>query len=76
MDNMAFVLYQQGKYQEALAAYDANLALHPKHVDSLFMRGFAKGKLGNQAGKDADIAAAKAINPGVASEYSPYDIDY
>jgi tetratricopeptide (TPR) repeat protein len=76
MDNVAFVLYQQGNYKDALAAYDANLALHPKHADSLFMRGFTKGKLGDQAGKGADIAAARAIDPGITSEFSQYDIDF
>jgi hypothetical protein len=76
MDNMAFVLYQQGDYKDAITAYDANLALHPRHADSLFMRGYAKGKLGDQAGKDADIAAAKAINPGIAAEFSQFEINY
>jgi tetratricopeptide (TPR) repeat protein len=76
MDNIAFVLYQKGNYKAALAAYDANLALNPRHPDSLYMRGFAKGKLGDIEGKDADIAVAKSINPRIVAEFAPYDIEY
>ena len=39
------------------------------------MRGNIKGKLGDQAGKDADIAAAKAIRNDVETVFQPYDID-
>jgi hypothetical protein len=35
----------------------------------LLLRGYAKGALGDVAGKDADIAAAQAGNPGIASAF-------
>jgi predicted aspartyl protease len=76
LDSRAFVLYQQEKYQDAIAAYDQALAVNPKFSESLFMRGFAKGKLGDEAGKTADIAAANQINPTVENEFRGYDISF
>jgi len=75
LDSRAFVLYQQGKYQEAVSAYDAALAVNPRLAESLFMRGHAKGKLGDAAGMAADIAAAKTIKPDIENEFQPYDVD-
>ncbi len=75
LDVRALVLYQQGKYQEALDAYDAALAVNPKNAASLFMRGNTKGKLGDPAGKDADIAAARSIRGNVGDIFQSYDID-
>jgi len=69
----AFVLYQQGNYQQALDAYDATLAIAPKIASALFMRGCAKGKLGDVAGKDADIAAARAIQANIELVFKPFD---
>jgi hypothetical protein len=47
-------------FDEAIADYDAALKLNPKMAASLYGRGLAKQKNGDQAGGDADIAAAKA----------------
>jgi predicted aspartyl protease len=70
----AFVLYQQGDYRQALEAYDTMLAAGPPIASALFMRGNAKGKLGDSAGKDADIAAAKAIQPNIELVFKPFDM--
>jgi len=69
----AFVLYQQGNYQQALDAYNATLAIKPETASALFVRGFAKGKLGDVAGKDADIGAAKAIRANIEIVFRPFD---
>jgi predicted aspartyl protease len=69
----AFVLYQQGNYQQALDAYNAILALKPEIASALFVRGCAKGKLGDAAGKDADIAAAKATRANIEIVFKPFD---
>ena len=61
----AFVLYQQGKYQEALGDVNSALAANPNISDAFFLRGMIKGQLGDQNGKDADITAAKAMMPRV-----------
>jgi hypothetical protein len=74
LDSRAFVLYQQGKYQEALDAYDAVLKIDSRHAASLLVRGYTKGKLGDSVGKDADIAAAKAYDPGVQMEFKRFGV--
>jgi predicted aspartyl protease len=69
IDSRGFVLYQMGRYQDALAAYDRALAIDPELADSLFMRGYTKRKLGDAAGGDTDIAAAQAINSNVGNAF-------
>jgi tetratricopeptide (TPR) repeat protein len=69
LDRRALVLYLQGNYREALEAYNAILKRDPGYAASLLLRGYARGALGDAAGKDADIAAAKASNPGIASTF-------
>jgi len=64
-----FVLYQLGRYQDALNVYDDVLKIEPKLAASLFIRGLAKQKLGDSAGGAADIAAAKAIYPDILSVF-------
>ena len=76
LNNRALVLYQQGKYQEALDAYNAALAVQPKNGASLLVREIIKGKLGDEAGKDADIAAARAIQNDIETVFQSYDIDF
>ena len=75
LDSRAFVLYQQGRYAEALTAYNAALAADPKQSPSLLMRGLTKGKLGDQAGKDADVASAKAGDPNIEAEFRRIGIE-
>lgn len=55
---------------EALADFDKVLAARPKHAPSLHGRGLARRQKGDLAGGDADIAAAKAIDPGVAELFA------
>jgi predicted aspartyl protease len=75
LDSRAFVLFQQGKYQEALNAYDAALAVDPHQAPSLLMRGYARAKLGDLAGKDADIAAARKDDPNILAEFERIGIE-
>lgn len=58
-------LYQQGQYQDAERNFDTSLKLNPEEADTYFMRGHVKSKLGDQAGADADIAAAIKLAPNV-----------
>jgi hypothetical protein len=69
IDSRALVLYQMGRYQDALTAYNQALQIDPDRADSLFMRGYTKRKLGDGAGGDVDIAAAQAINSDVANSF-------
>jgi tetratricopeptide (TPR) repeat protein len=56
----------KGDLDGAIAAYDAALKLIRDEPAALYGRGLAKAKKGDQAGGDADVAAAKAINPAIA----------
>ena len=76
LDSRGLVLYQQGKFQDALDVYNQVLAADPKLAPSLLMRGYAKGKLGDQAGHDADIAAAKTLVPNIETQFRAFNLDY
>jgi hypothetical protein len=69
------VLYQQGRYQDALESFNAALAINPKLAQTLRLRGATKGKLGDASGRDADIAAAKALNDKVEILFKPYNVE-
>jgi tetratricopeptide (TPR) repeat protein len=74
IDSKGLVLYQLGRYRDAVAAYDEALKISPKQAASLFVRGLAKQKLGDSAGGASDIAAAKAINTNITSAFRGSDI--
>ena len=56
----------------ALADYDAALRVDPKNAFCLYGRGMAKQLMGDKAGADADIAAAKQIYPDIAGDFQRY----
>lgn len=69
LDSKGVVLYQLGRYRDAIQAYDEALKISPKQAVSLFVRGLAKQKLGDAAGGTSDITAAKAIDSDVQSVF-------
>jgi hypothetical protein len=74
IDSKGLVLYQLGRYREAIDTYDEALKISPKQAPSLFVRGLAKQKLGDDAGGASDIAAAKEIDPDILSAFRGSDI--
>ena len=58
----------------ANADYDAALAQNAKDADSLYGRGLAKLRNGDAAGGNADIAAAKTIDGGIAETFARYGV--
>jgi hypothetical protein len=50
------------------------LKINPKQGESLYARGIARLMNGRAADGKADIAAALAIDPGVAKRYSDYGV--
>jgi tetratricopeptide (TPR) repeat protein len=52
----------------AIADFDQAIKLDPKDAKALYERGVTKAKSGDAAGSDTDVAAAKAINPGIADK--------
>ena len=60
----------KGDYARAVADYARAIAIDPHNVFTLYRRGAAKLKLGDAAGGEADIAAAKRMRPDVAEEFT------
>ena len=73
LDSRGFVKLKLSQAQAAIADYDAALKLSAKKASSLYGRGIAKLRAGNASGNN-DIAAAKAIDPGVADEFDRYGV--
>ena len=65
IDSKGLVLYQLGRYQDAVETYNQALAIDPKQAASLYVRGYAKKKLGDAAGGDADIVSARALDSDI-----------
>jgi Caspase domain/Tetratricopeptide repeat len=59
---------------EALSDYDSAVKYNPRQASSLFGRGVAKVRIGNTAGGNDDIVAAKAIAPSIAEEFKEYGV--
>ena len=75
LDSLGFLYLRLGRLDEAVIDYDAALKTNPKLADSLYGRGLAKQKKGDQAGGDADIAAARAIQADIADEFAKYGMN-
>ena len=73
-DSRGLVYLRQGRYQKAIADYDAALDLSPKVAWSLYGRGIARQRLGLTAAGQADIAAATALAPKIAEEAASHGI--
>ena len=74
LDSRGFVYFRLGQFDKAIADYDAALRGDPESASSLYVRGLAKRHKGDTAGGDADIAAAKVIDPKVANTYAGYGV--
>jgi tetratricopeptide (TPR) repeat protein len=74
IDSKAFVLLRLGRYSDSIATYDAALAINPKLAASLYGRGLAKLRAGDQEGSRRDIAAALASNKDVADQFADYGL--
>ncbi len=64
----------KGDYERAIADYNASLERAPKSASSLYVRELAKRQKGDQVSGDADIAAAKAIDPKISTAYAGYGV--
>jgi tetratricopeptide (TPR) repeat protein len=73
LDSRAFVFLKMMLFDAAVSDYDRALRLKPNLAFALYGRGLARVKNGDPAG-EADITAAKAIQPDIAEEYRRYGI--
>jgi tetratricopeptide (TPR) repeat protein len=73
LDTRAFANLRLGQFDRAMADYSDALDINPKLPSSLYGRGIARLKKGDRRGS-ADIAAAKAIDAGIAEEFARYGV--
>lgn len=74
LDSRAFVQFRKGDWHDAVSDADAALAIKPDAAPTLYLRGLAKRKLGDVAGGDNDIAAAKEVDAKIADTYAGYGV--
>ncbi len=66
LDSRGYVYLRLGRYQEAIADYNAAIALANIELPhTLYGRGLAEQKSGEKLSGEADIAAAEAAEPGI-----------
>jgi hypothetical protein len=68
------VYLKLARFNEARADYDSVLQQDTKAASALFGRGVAKRRLGDMAGGDADISAAKNIDAKIGETYAKYGV--
>ena len=69
LETRALIQLRRGRLDEAIGDYDAALKINPNLPGALHGRGLARQKKGDNAGADADMAAAKAIDGNVAAKF-------
>lgn len=67
-DSYALVALRMGHLDEATKRYDQALALNPRQAPSLYARGITRLRAGDTDRGQADIAAAKALDPTAPDE--------
>jgi lipoprotein NlpI len=65
LDSRGFRYLKIGNLDNAIADFEAALRLDSQLASSLYGRGIAKRKKGDSMGSNADIAAAKSIQPNI-----------
>jgi tetratricopeptide (TPR) repeat protein len=75
LNSRGFVHFRLRHFDLAIRDYDAAIAADPKVASSFYVRGLAKAQQGDQRGADADLAAAAALDPGVAGRYAGYGVE-
>lgn len=74
LDTSGVILLQLGRHTEAVRQLDVALGIEPRMAGTLYVRGVARRRLGQTAAGDADLGAARAINPAIDAEYARYGI--
>lgn len=75
LDSRGLVYLRLGRLDDALSDYDAAIKARPKAASSLFGRGLVKLRKGANQDGEADLAAARAIDAKVDTEYADYGLE-
>lgn len=73
-DSRGLVHFKRGEYAASLADYEAAVSLQPTRGHFLFGRGIARIASGMTAEGNADLERAEVLEPGIAADYSGYNI--
>jgi tetratricopeptide (TPR) repeat protein len=73
-DSRAFVHFRAGEMDAALEDCNAALAIAPKLASSLFMRGIVRLRLGHADEGQADLLAAREIDPSIDGIYARFGV--
>jgi tetratricopeptide (TPR) repeat protein len=74
LDTRALIQLRRKDYAAAITDASAALDKMPRLAPSLFVRGLARLANGDQAGGQADLAAARAIRPTIDRQYADYGL--
>jgi tetratricopeptide (TPR) repeat protein len=69
----AFALLKAGRYDEAVQDYTQALEIL-SNAESLYGRGVAELKKGDKPGAEADMAAAKALDPKISEKFERFGV--
>ena len=71
----AWTRLQQGAPSKARADFDRSLAIRPGHAITLYGRGLAGQRLGDAAAGQADIDAARQLQPSITADVARLGLD-
>ncbi|WP_375287033.1 DUF3857 domain-containing protein [Sphingomonas sp.] len=74
LDSRALVYFRLGRMEDALSDLEAVLETSPDMAESLYMRGVIRRRQGNTAEGDADLAAARFLEPQIDRTYVRFGI--
>ncbi len=74
LNSLGFAHLKMGNFDRAIAAYNAALRKEPRSASSLYDRGLATLKKGDRLGSNADLAAARIIDPGIDERYAGFGV--
>ena len=75
IEALGWVYLRLGKFDQSIREFDSALKQQPKLVESLYGRGIDELRLGNAAAGQADVTAARALQPDIVDRMRIYGIN-
>ena len=73
-DLRGLIHLKMGQLGAAIDDYNSALGFDSKLASALYGRGLAKRKMGDNAGSDTDISAAKTIQAEIGDDFTRYGV--